>query len=132
MQLVRLAGSPFEEEARTSAHLACKLIREHALAVSFEEAPPAPPPPRPHPRQEAREARERQEASRAWGDPGEGNPTLCDARESLRCCSCGILYHPGERIWWLRGVGGCHQRHGGGVLVEAWRMARAYDPRNVR
>lgn len=56
MQLVRLAGSSFEEEARTSAHLACKLIREHGLTVRgprdeeperAREARPDPPPPPP-------------------------------------------------------------------------------------
>jgi hypothetical protein len=47
-QLVALAGSSYEEEARTSAVLACKLIRDHHLELVDPHRPsrakPAPPP----------------------------------------------------------------------------------------
>ena len=37
--LIARAASPIKEEARTSAYLACKLIREHDLQLSFKDHP---------------------------------------------------------------------------------------------
>jgi hypothetical protein len=47
-QLIALASSPEQEEARTAAVLACQLIREHGLVVSEAGAPATSRPPWQH------------------------------------------------------------------------------------
>lgn len=43
--LVLRAASENEHEARTSAVIACRLIREHGVHLSLDAPPPPPPPP---------------------------------------------------------------------------------------
>jgi len=41
-QLIQLAGSPNENEARAAAFFACKLIREHKIVIRAKTPPPIP------------------------------------------------------------------------------------------
>lgn len=99
-QLVALAGSPYEQEARTSAYLACKLIREHGLRVTDGEAP------------EAYEAdtgvRERGEHRVDAPPYVDGGACRATARYAVVCMACKRLIGEGAGLWWMRGVGGVH------------------------
>ena len=90
--LIRLAGSDREEEARTSAYLACKLIRENKLAVSFDTHREEP--------TEKMEARKYRyippEYSNEYMSPGKG---ICPA--------CSRSFPKGAKIK-LRGGIWCH------------------------
>lgn len=72
--LLARSTSTFEEEARSSAHLAAKLILKHSLVIDFPRGyrPPAPEPTPPAngvPREEAQERRERRQAKRRAKPP---------------------------------------------------------------
>jgi len=97
-QLVQLAGSPFAEEARTSAYLACKLIREHGLRLVGGEAPRA--------YQDPRSAEHTQEAPPFVA----GGACRATARYQCTCLDCGARIDEGATLWWMRGVGGVHER----------------------
>jgi len=96
-QLVALAGSPYEQEARTSAYLACKLIRESGLRIVSGDAP---------------------RAYEPRGDRGDhiqeappfvaGGACRATARYAVVCLDCGALIAEGAGMWWMRGVGGVH------------------------
>lgn len=75
-KLIALAASPNEEEARTSAGIACHLIRKHGLRVVEGSDPVS------HSR-----------ASRAYRAPRH---TV--AREASRCWECGEPIRPGDFI----------------------------------
>ena len=106
-KLVALAGSPFEQEARTSAYLACKLIREHGLRVESGEAPPAYEPRTSPGTPYARDAGEHA----AEGPPFmAGGACRATARYAVVCLDCGALIAEGSSMWWRRGYGGVHLR----------------------
>lgn len=75
-KLIALAASPNEEEARTSARIACHLIRKHGLQLSEGSDPASP----------SRPAR----AYRA--------PQHIVAREASRCWECGEPIRVGDTI----------------------------------
>lgn len=105
--LIALAASPYEQEARTSAFLACKLIREHGFRVVEASArdrdePYSPPPPPPSPPEE--------EAKPA------PKPRVIQARFGARCRACGQWCDEGSTIWWKRGVGCTHYECGTDAL----------------
>jgi hypothetical protein len=95
-KLIALSASPQIEEARTSAYLACKLIREHGLALVALAPPPAPAPRRdPPPRPQA---------------PTEDKPVRIRARYSSNCRKCGKHVDAGEPVLWTKGKGVKHER----------------------
>jgi hypothetical protein len=98
-QLVALAASPFEQEARTSAYLACKLIREHGLRIATGEAPPT-----------YRGAPDRGEHHVEAPPFVAGGACRATARYAVVCLDCGALIAEGGGMWWMRGVGGVHER----------------------
>jgi hypothetical protein len=87
-KLVALAASSSEEEARTSALIACRLILEHGFVVGEKPvwAPkfPAPPPPPTSPLGFAR--------ARSFGE----------------CAACSRLYFPGEEVVTMPGLRSAH------------------------
>ena len=93
-KLIALAASPFENEARTSAWLACKLIRENNLDVSevvqrAAWAPPPPPPAAQHPAAKRRVIR---------------------AKYLSVCRVCFRSVAIGDPIFWAKGEGATHVR----------------------
>ena len=105
-KLIDLACStPYEEEARTAALAACRLIRKHGLRLGVDplrepaagrRAPASPPPPRPAP-QPAREK-----------PPNGGR--FVRATRSGRCESCKGGIAIGDEIYVVSGVTWC-SRH---------------------
>ena len=94
LKLVAMNASPHLEEARTSAFLACRLIREHGLQVSAHRssaasAPGVPTPGVPHRQPPA--------------DP-HGFRRI-RVRHPGHCRCCGNLIAPGEWALWCRGNG---------------------------
>jgi len=102
-KLIDLACSTtHEEEARTAALTACRLIRKHGMRLSvdgrydFDRAPrnraPAEPPPRQPPRQK----------------PPNGG-TFRRATRWTRCDSCGESITSGDEIYVVDGGVWCHR-----------------------
>jgi len=91
-RLIALSASDHPEEARTSAYLACKMIREKGLIVVAElplQAAPAPPP------SACREERDKQ-------------PKIIRAKFDSLCLDCRAQIYVGERCVWIKGRGCWH------------------------
>jgi hypothetical protein len=88
-KLVAMTASPHLEEARTSAFLACRLIREHGLQIATHRPSPAKPP------------------ERAGVEQGQGPAGFrrIRVRHPGRCQCCGNPIAPGEWALWCRGNG---------------------------
>ena len=88
------------EEARTSAHLAAKLIVSHGFSVigivshsnGYEKPPPT----------------SAQEVKRSRSAAGMKNYAVFTSKYRGRCVSCGAPYAIGDRIAWRRGEGTTH------------------------
>ncbi len=88
-KLVAMTASPHLEEARTSAFLACRLIREHGLQIATHHPSPAKP-------------------TAATGvEQGQGPAGLrrIRVRHPGHCRCCGSPIAPGEWALWCRGNG---------------------------
>src|SRR6185295_9929478 len=85
--LVARASSSFEEEARTSAVIACRLIREHGLEVSLPGSVREPP-----------------------QEPVSDEPEVRIIRSKFEssCLGCGGFVGIGERVSWTKGRGVSH------------------------
>lgn len=107
-----------EEEARSSAVIACKLIHKHSLlatvATTFSAAedftrsystPSA--------STRSASAKKPKGRSRPWVDPtyDDEDPDVVKLVSKFRgrCLSCLKAYEVGETIWWQRGVGVTHE-----------------------
>jgi len=88
-KLIALSTSPYEQEARTAAHQACKLILSHGLVVHAKPAPAPPPKP-------------------AQAPPPTTAPRPINSRFASYCANCGGDIMEGERILWKRGIGSTH------------------------
>jgi len=88
-KLVAMSASPHLEEARTSAFLACRLIREHGLQIATHRPSPAKP-------------------TAATGvEEGQGPAGFrrIRVRHPGHCRCCGNPIVPGEWALWCRGNG---------------------------
>jgi hypothetical protein len=88
-KLVAMTASPHLEEARTSAFLACRLIREHGLQIATHRPSPAKP-------------------TAATGVEEEQGPAgfrRIRVRHPGHCRCCGNPIAPGEWALWCRGNG---------------------------
>ena len=88
-KLVAMSASPHLEEARTSAFLACRLIREHGLQIATHRPSLAKPP------------------ERAGVEQGQGPAGFrrIRVRHPGHCRCCGNPIAPGEWALWCRGNG---------------------------
>ena len=96
-----------EEEARTSAVIACKLIAKHemlSLAALESRAAPVPEPPRPKRADPPPTPKSRSRA--ADDDPPV---VLLASKYAGRCKHCGFGYEVGDSVWWKRGGGATHE-----------------------
>jgi len=94
--LIALTESPFSEEARTSAVLACKLIREHKIEMMmpgtlkiFES--------------------QKEDFDFDFGNPMQRRVRL-RSKYMGRCRECGSFYKIGEWVMWAKGEGSVHVR----------------------
>ena len=89
--LIALANSPNEHEARTAAWMAARLIRDHRLTVAPDQEPSAQPRP-------------------PSGQPGapQGTTRAIRSRFAGRCRVCGERFSEGTTVFWVRGQGASH------------------------
>jgi hypothetical protein len=92
-KLVAMSASPHLEEARTSAFLACRLIREHGLQVTAHRPPAQPMPASPY-----------RPASGQTPSETSGFQRI-RVRHPGHCRCCGNPIAPGEWALWCRGNG---------------------------
>jgi hypothetical protein len=95
-KLIALTSSSFSEEARTSAFMACKLIREHnmqviACSLNIDQDFECRPPPDPKPKAQS---------------PAEFIPIK--VKHKGFCRHCGTLIDVGEMAFWCKGKGLLH------------------------
>lgn len=89
-KLLALAASPQEEEARTAAALAAKMIRAFGVTLSIGGA---------------------HTGGARVGDETPSTlmkPRIITSQYSGLCRTCGNGYAAGDRIQWLRGKGAAH------------------------
>jgi hypothetical protein len=103
-QLIQLAGSSNENEARNAAVMACKLIRDGGLVISekaFVKTPfVAPPRPRPEaPKPPSRSP---------YVVIDDDSPIVIRSKLNGPCLDCGEAYGSGDMVWWKPGVGCVH------------------------
>ena len=89
LKLVAMSASPHLEEARTSAFLACRLIREHGLQITTHRPSPAKPP----------------VATGVEQGHGPGAFRRIRVRHPGHCRCCGKPIALGEWALWCRGNG---------------------------
>lgn len=92
--LLARAASPAEEEARTCAHIAARLIREHGIELSLPRSSAAPPTAWP--------------AAPPRGADAVPRRRTISARFAGYCRLCGAHYRVGELVSWARGLGAVH------------------------
>jgi hypothetical protein len=115
--LLALAASPNENEARNAAWLAVKLIRKHRLVISLPPANarfrakarsepeiPAQARRRSQPNVPAAPRRRSPRSGKAMPDP----PEKIVAPLGGECVVCGARYRGGSTIFWLPSGGGMH------------------------
>lgn len=88
-KLVAMTASPHLEEARTSAFLACRLIREHGLQIATHRPSPAKPP----------------AATGVEQGQGPAGFRRIRVRHPGHCRCCGKPIALGEWALWCRGNG---------------------------
>jgi hypothetical protein len=88
-KLVAMSASPHLEEARTSAFLACRLIREHGLQIATHRPSPAKPP----------------AATGVEQGQGPAGFRRIRVRHPGHCRCCGKPIALGEWALWCRGNG---------------------------
>jgi hypothetical protein len=104
-QLLALATSPNEHEARNAAVLAAALIRKHKVVLSMPARIKTPQPASP------RRARSSPRGVKRVADP----PDRIVAPLGGDCVHCGGRYGAGQTIYWLRAGGGLHVK-----CIDGW------------
>jgi hypothetical protein len=90
LKLIAMSASPHGEEARTSAYLACRAIREHGFRVSL--------------------AKEEPKGRSSGRGPEAGPPKWhrIKVKHAGRCVVCRLEIGEGVAAFWLRGTGVRH------------------------
>lgn len=94
-KLFALADSPFEEEARTAALKAVRLMKKHGLVPRL---PASADPERVHTPPQAAPAQQPYQPPRAYHPPGFDKYRSANAARSSACKACGQLYEVGEPV----------------------------------
>jgi hypothetical protein len=90
--IARATGTPYEEEARTSAVIAARAL----VAGGFEI----------HQSGTAERLRALEQRNAGAGSSATSRLRFIRARFMSRCRQCGQCIYPGDQVGWLRG-GGC-------------------------
>jgi hypothetical protein len=100
--IARALGTSFEEEARTSALVAVRLMKEHGLELVEGGRAPPPRASAPVPTEPSRERRP---------TPGTRAQRMhIRSRFDGWCRLCGEMFRAGDLIAWARGRGAVHAR----------------------
>ena len=122
-QLIALATSPNENEARNAALLAVQLIRKHRIVLSMPVGGSSPSVPRA--RTKSDPGRPADGGARRSRSSGRGNKRVADPPEKIvaplggECVECGSRYRADSTIDWFAAGGGRHAR-----CYEEWAKRR--------
>jgi uncharacterized protein DUF2786 len=102
-KLIALSSSPYEEEARTAAIMACRLIREHGFVVISAGSKNA-------------KQQNREEYQDDYRKTREDNPEwrFIFAKFGGRCKVCHKYYDVDDPVYWKKGAGCIHEDCYGG------------------
>lgn len=92
-KLIALSSSPYEEEARTAAIMACRLIREHGFIVITAGSDRA--------EEETKGSYHQRDAPPDW--------MLIFAKYGGRCKVCHKYYDVDDPVYWKKGGGCVHE-----------------------
>ena len=121
-QLISLATSPNEHEARNAALLAVQLIRKHRLVLSMPTTTSSGGIPRARTKSEPQRPAEPAKRSRS---SGRGTKRVADPPERIvaplggECTECGTRYRADQPIYWFAAGGGMHVK-----CYEEWSKRR--------
>ena len=120
-QLIALATSPNENEARNAAMLAVQLIRKHRLVLSLPPASGG----IPRARTKSDPGRAADHAPPRKRSSGRGAKRVADPPERIvaplggECVECGSRYRADQPIYWFASGGGMHVK-----CYEDWSKRR--------
>ena len=123
-QLIALATSPNENEARNAALLAVQLIRKHRIVLSMPTSGSGAIP-RPRPRTKSDPGRPADGGVRRSRSSGRGNKRVADPPEKIvaplggECVECGSRYRADTTVYWFAAGGGMHTK-----CYEEWSKRR--------
>lgn len=123
-QLIALATSPNENEARNAALLAVQLIRKHRIVLSMPIGP-ASSPAIPRARTKSEPGRPAAGGARRSRSSGRGNKRVADPPTRIvaplggECVECGSRYRADTTIYWFASGGGMHAK-----CFEEWSQRR--------
>ena len=123
-QLIALATSPNENEARNAALLAVQLIRKHRIVLTMPIGP-ASSPSTPRARTKSDPGRADGSGARRSRSSGRGNKRVADPPEKIvaplggECVECGSRYRADSTIYWFAAGGGMHAK-----CYEEWAKRR--------
>lgn len=121
-QLIALATSPNENEARNAALLAVQLIRKHRLVLSMPIGGSGA---ISRARTKSDPGRTADGAARRSRSSGRGNKRVADPPERIvaplggECVECGARYRADTTIYWFASGGGMHAK-----CYEEWSRRR--------
>ena len=95
--LLALATSPNDNEARNAALLAARLIREHRLVLTLPRTTPAP-------------AKKKTPGSKRGVKKVPDPPERIVSPLGGDCIACGTHYRAGQNVFWFASGGGMHLR----------------------
>lgn len=123
-QLIALATSPNENEARNAALLAVQLIRKHRIVLTMPIGGSSPSIPRARTKSEPGRSADGAGARRSRSS-GRGNKRVADPPEKIvaplggECVECGSRYRADTTIYWFAAGGGMHTK-----CFEEWSKRR--------
>ena len=123
-QLIALATSPNENEARNAALLAVQLIRKHRIVLTMPIGGSSPSIPRARTKSEPGRPADGA-GSRRSRSSGRGNKRVADPPEKIvaplggECVECGSRYRADTTIYWFAAGGGMHTK-----CFEEWSKRR--------
>jgi hypothetical protein len=125
-QLMALASSPNENEARNAALLAVQLIRKHRIVLTMPIGGSSPSVPRARTKSEPNRAAPGDGgAPRRSRSSGRGDKRVADPPEKIvaplggECTECGSRYRADTTIYWFAAGGGMHAK-----CYEEWSKRR--------
>jgi hypothetical protein len=121
-QLIALATSPNENEARNAALLAVQLIRKHRIVLTMPLGGSSPSIPRARTKSEPKHPADggaRRSRSSGRGKRVADPPEKIVAPLGGECVECGHRYRPDTTIYWFASGGGMHAK-----CYEEWSKRR--------
>jgi len=110
-KLIALTGSPYEEEARSAAYRACKLIRDNGIKLTLEEPVLLPVPAQKPVQKPVHNSSQRQYTQHRPTNhypPKVGRATRVMVDFEGHCLACRGPFNCYDTVYWVRGLGFTH------------------------